>query len=48
MMIEGLMLPPLRSLIVMSKGEMPANKARALAHIANGKILRGKLELMRK
>lgn len=46
MTMEGLLTTPLRSLVALSMGAMPKNKAQGLVHIANGKIVKGILTLL--
>ncbi|HWR65752.1 MAG TPA: glycoside hydrolase family 3 C-terminal domain-containing protein [Bellilinea sp.] len=48
MVIEGFKHTPLQGLIRLSKGRLTLNKAEGLVDIANGKLLRGVLRILKK
>jgi len=48
MVMEGFKHTPLKGLIRLSKGRLTLNTAQGLVDIANGKLLRGILRMLRK
>ena len=48
MSMETSLGTPLKSLVSLSSGAMPANLARALVHMANGKPLQGIMAALKK